>query len=133
MNPFCLKHIPVLLLALLAAPRLAAQADSVVLSYTAFIENLLEQHPVARQAGLQSGFARAQGLMARGQFDPQLGSSWNDKYFQDKHYYRLFQAGFQIPTWYGLTVQGSYENTAGVYLNPENTTGTNGLWALGLE
>lgn len=118
---------------LLVVARSSAQPDTVLLSYTAFIQNVLEQHPVARQAALQQDFARAQLLAARGQFDPILSSGWDDKYFGDKHYYRIFDAGFQIPTWYGLSVLGAYENTSGVYLNPENTTSGNGLWSLGLE
>ncbi|MCB9331442.1 MAG: TolC family protein [Lewinellaceae bacterium] len=110
-----------------------AQQDSIVLSYAAFIENILQYHPVARQAALQNDFAAVEKLAAKGRFDPQLAADWNDKYFDKKHYYRIFNAGFQIPTWYGLTLNGSYENTDGVYLNPENTTTNMGLWTLGVE
>ena len=128
-----LNYITLTFFLLLAVTPCSAQTDSVLLTYTAFIENVLEHHPVARQADLQKDFAQAQWLSARGQFDPILSSGWNDKYFGDKHYYRIFNAGFQIPTWYGLAVQGAYENTSGVFLNPENTTSNNGLWSLGIE
>jgi len=109
------------------------QTDPIVLRYAAFIENILRHHPVARQAALQNDYAAAEQLAAQGRFDPQLASDWNDKYFDEKHYYRIFNAGFQIPTWYGLSLNGSYENTDGVYLNPENTTTNLGLWTLGIE
>ncbi|MEZ4943114.1 MAG: TolC family protein [Saprospiraceae bacterium] len=120
------------LLLLFAKPGLA-QSDSIVLSYAAFIENILLHHPVARQAALQNDYAAVEQLAARGHFDPKLGSNWNDKYFDEKHYYRIFDAGFQLPTWYGLTLKGSFENTDGTYLNPENTTTNLGLWTLGIE
>ncbi|MBK7410027.1 MAG: TolC family protein [Saprospirales bacterium] len=110
-----------------------AQGDSTILTYREFIGFVWQQHPLARQAELQMDFADAALLSARGAFDPVLSSGWNEKYFDDKHYYRIFDAGFRIPTWYGLSVTGGYENTDGTYLNPENKTDQNGLWTLGVE
>ncbi|MCB9282713.1 MAG: TolC family protein [Lewinellaceae bacterium] len=92
-----------------------------------------QHHPVAGQAALQREWAAAEMRAARGEFDPVLSSGWNDKYFDGKHYYRIFDAGFQIPTWFGLSVNGGYESADGLYLNPENKTDKNGLWTIGLE
>ncbi|MEZ4918106.1 MAG: TolC family protein [Saprospiraceae bacterium] len=110
-----------------------AVTDSIPFTYQDFIAQVLEQHPVAKQAGLQPGFAAAERLAARGNFDPKLNADLDDKYLGQKHYYQLFEAGFKIPTWYGLTVAGHYENTTGIYLNPENRTDPGGLISLGVE
>ena len=110
-----------------------AQEDSTALRYREFMRFVLENHPVAGQAALQTEWAAAEMRAARGEFDPVLSSGWNEKYFDDKHYYRIFDAGFQIPAWFGLSVNGGYESADGLYLNPENKTDKNGLWTLGVE
>lgn len=110
-----------------------SQSDTTLLSYNQFITNVLIHHPIAKQANLQTDFAAAELQAARGQFDPKLSTNWNDKYFDNKHYYRIFKAGFKIPTRYGVDFTGGYENTEGVFLNPENKTDTYGLWSAGIE
>lgn len=110
-----------------------AQSDSTVLTYQKFIENILLYHPVANQAELQKDFAKAEMLKARGNFDPVLYSDLNEKQFDKKNYYQIFNAGMQIPSYLGLSLLGNYENTNGDFLNPENTTTNNGLWTIGVE
>ena len=112
---------------------IVAQQDSTVLSFRSFVEYVLTTHPMARKAELRDEFAQAEWMAARGNFDPQISSGWNDKFFDDKHYYRLFSNRVNIPLKYGLEVSGTYENTDGVYLNPENKTDQNGLWSLGVQ
>lgn len=128
-----LKYLLFLACFLAAINSSFAQNDSIVLTYDGFIQNVLTHHPISQQTDLQSNFAEARWLSARGRFDTQLKSNWNEKQFDDKQYYQIFEAGFQIPTWYGLTLKGGYENTEGVFLNPENKTDKNGLWAVGIE
>lgn len=127
-------RIPSALIIFLFIPIISfAQTDTTLLTYNQFITNVLNHHPLAKQANLQPDFAAAEMQAARGQFDPQLSSNWNDKYFDKKHYYRIFQAGFRIPTRYGVDFTGGYENTEGVFLNPENKTDKYGLWSAGIE
>ncbi len=110
-----------------------AQNDTTFLTQKAYLAQVLEQHPVAKQAALQEPLANATMLAAKGKFDPTLSSSWNDKFFSDKHYYRHFSTNLLIPTQYGLQISAAYENNNGYYLNPENTTDKYGLWAVGIE
>lgn len=128
-----LAHIIAVACFIMTSISSSAQTDSTVLTYQTFLKNVLAQHPLSQQADLQSDFVAARWLSAKGKFDPKLSSNWNEKYFKDKQYYKIFEAGFKIPTWYGLSIAGGYENTEGVYLNPENKTDKNGLWALGIE
>jgi len=122
--------IAVLLLATLNG---FAQTDSLVLSYDEYLENILLFHPLAKKADLKQDFAEAELMRARGGLDPQIMADWSEKNFDDKLYYRKYQAKLVFPTSLGIDVVGGYENTEGKYINPENTTDEYGLWNLGVE
>ena len=111
----------------------SAQTDSTILTYQEYLTNVIRFHPVAKQADLQLNLAKAEWLAAKGNLDPLLSSNWNEKNFDDKRYYRQFQGKLKIPTWLGIDFVGGYENTEGVFLNPENKTDAYGLWHLGVE
>ena len=80
---------------------------------------------------------RSQGeaaiLNAKGLLDPYIEGSWNEKNFDSKLYYRNYQGKLVFPTQLGVNIIGGYENTDGVFLNPENKTDDLGLWNVGLE
>ena len=110
-----------------------AQSDSITLHHKEYLENVLLFHPIAEKASLQSKIAAAEWLFARGNLDPSINSSWSEKDFDKKRYYRQYQGKFNIPTQLGIDFVGGYENTEGVFLNPENYTDPYGLWHLGIE
>lgn len=110
-----------------------AQSDTTILSYPEYLANILKYHPVAKQANLRLDLAEAEWLSAKGNLDPKISSDWNQKNFDDKLYYRQFQGKLRIPTQLGIDVVGGYENTEGIFLNPENTTDRFGLWNVGVE
>lgn len=112
---------------------LYAQEDSTIFSYNDYLINILKYHPIAKQADLKIDFAVAESLAAKGLFDPTLASSWKQKNFDDKLYYRVFQNKLRVPTPIGIDVVGGYENTSGEFINPENKTDQFGLWHLGIE
>lgn len=95
-----------------------------------FIENY---HPVAVQGNLilQSGDSKMR--QARGGFDPKLESNLDQKYFDDKGYYSLLNAGLKVPTWYGIELKTGYDQNTGQFLNPENNFPTAGLWYAGIS
>lgn len=110
-----------------------AQKDSIILGYDEFLSNIIQYHPIARKANLKKDIAATEWLAAKGNLDPVVMSNWNEKNFDKKLYYRQFQGKIQIPTKLGIDVVAGYENTAGTFLNPENTTDDFGLWNVGLE
>ncbi len=112
---------------------LHAQSQATIINYEDYLLNILKHHPVAKQADLKTDLAKAKWLNAKGNFDPNLSSNWNQKNFDDKLYYRQFQARVEVPTRLGIDVVGGYENTSGTFLNPENKTDSYGLWNVGLE
>jgi outer membrane protein TolC len=118
---------------LLFTPNIDAQADSLTLSYEAYISNILLYHPVAQKAKIQPMYAEAALMKAKGGNDPIISANYDSKNLDDKLYYEKFQTILRFPTSTGITVVGGYENTDGVYVNPENKTDDYGLWHLGIE
>jgi len=93
---------------------------------------VLEHHPLARQAQLRTQSADAGLLLARGGFDPKAYADVDRKYFQDKQYYDILDAGLKVPTWFGIELKAGYEQSQGDYLNPERGTPGAGLWYAGI-
>lgn len=90
-------------------------------------------HPVARQAELKISEAQARLMRARGNFDPKIGASLDQKEFNDSDYFQLFDAGLTIPIWFGLDVKAGYERNEGVFLNPERNVPDDGLFKAGIS
>ena len=103
-----------------------------VISFDDYMNIVREHHPVAKQADIRLKQGDAAVLQSRGGFDPKLFNDLSQKYFDDKNYYSLIDAGVKIPTWFGIEVKGGYEQNKGSYLNPENNTPNNGLWYAGV-
>jgi outer membrane protein TolC len=108
-------------------------AQSFELRPEAFMLQVLEGHPLAKQANLIPEFAQTYVLKARGGFDPKLNYNLSQKYYGDKLYFSLSDANFKVPTWYGLTLQTGLEQNRGTYLDPQGLTPTNGLWYGGIS
>ncbi len=106
---------------------------SAVIPYEQFIQNVLKNHPEALQAQLKEAEAKAEMRRARGNFDPIFSSGIDQKSYDDKLYYRLFESELRVPTRLGVDLVGSYGQSSGEYVNPENRTGTSGLWNGGIE
>jgi len=123
-----------LLILLLAAP-LAAQNPA--FDWPDARRQLLDNHPIARQANLYRDQAAASLLRSRGGFDPKTYAEFSSKNFSDKNYYRYTEAGVKLPTWLGLEFKGAYNLASGEYLNteaklPKNGQATFGFnWTLG--
>ncbi len=101
---------------LLLSNTLFAQTE---LSIDDFLVMVKANHPVAKQAYLLKNEAAAQGLAARGGFDPKLVGDWQGKQFDDKRYFQTQEYGVKIPTWFGIELKGLYKTANGDFLNPE--------------
>lgn len=112
---------------------LSAQDSVMVLGLEDVYRNILEYHPVARQADLLVSSGEWKIRKARGAFDPYLFGYLDEKQFDKKEYYRLLNTGMKIPTWFGAEVKAGYDQAGGVFLNPENSLPDNGLVYAGVE
>ena len=110
-----------------------AQVDVKQLGFDDFNAIVLQHHPLSVQADLMKKKGEATVQMARGGFDPKIGTDIGQKYFKGDQYYSLVDAGLKVPTWFGIEVSGGYEQNNGVYLNPENNTSGGGLAYAGIS
>lgn len=103
------------------------------LSFSEYIGYVKKYHPLVRQSGLLLNRAEAELLTARGGFDPKIEVDYDQKDFKDKNYYSLLKSTFKIPTWYGIEIKAAFDNSEGLYVNPQNTTPNNGLTSIGIS
>ena len=102
-----------------------------VLDRATFVRIVLENHPVARQAALRPALGEEAVRSARGGFDPVATANYDGKRFDEKNYYRLFEAGLKVPTWYGVELFTGFRENNGDRLDPQATTPADGLVELG--
>lgn len=121
-NSYCF----ILLLLLFTSSSNAQSDSSLKLNFNTFLQLVKLHHPLIKQAELITKSAKANTLLARGNFDPKVFYDFNNKYYESKNYYEMQNAWFKIPTWYGIELKGGIEQNQGTYLNPENTTPSRG-------
>ena len=103
------------------------------MSYNEYLGFVKKYHPLVKNANLEISKAQANLMMARGGFDPKLQLDYNKKQFQGTEYYSIMNSSFKIPTWYGIEIKAGFDNSEGIYLNPENTIPNQGLTSLGIS
>ena len=112
---------------------LALAQEEKVLPYNEYIAIVLANHPIAQQAELKLQIAERYQQKAKGSLDPKLFADANQKYFEDKKYYSLIDAGLKVPTWIGIDIKAGIEQNEGVFLSSQNRTPDAGLWYAGVE
>mgnify|MGYP000917338184 CR=1 FL=1 len=90
-------------------------------------ELVRKYHPVAKQAGIHIDQAQADLLIARGGFDPVLGTYISRKEFGGISYYNRTSPELVIPTWYGIEVHTGIDNYTGERLDPTMSKGQTGF------
>ncbi len=102
------------------------------LDFSSFRQQVLENHPLAKQAGLNRDLANAILLRAKGGFDPKAYAVHTGKNFNGKTYFQYTETGLKLPTWAGLELKGAYNLASGNFLNSENKLPKNGQASFGL-
>jgi len=103
------------------------------LTFNEYLGYVKKFHPMVKSANLEITNAQANLMMARGGFDPKIEVDFDKKQFKDKEYYSILNSSFKIPTWYGIEVKAGFDNSEGIYINPENTLPSKGLTSLGIS
>ncbi|MCM8570625.1 TolC family protein [Gramella jeungdoensis] len=122
-----------ILFILLPLTNFAQESDTLYLEFKEYLDMVKANHPVVKQAGLLLESADANLQKARGGFDPKLESNYDRKEFKETEYFDILNAGFKIPTWYGIELKAKYENNSGEFLNPQNKVPKDGLFAAGIS
>jgi len=104
-----------------------------ILTYESFIQRVKEHHPIVYRARINAQMGELEVRGAKGGFDPVVGGDVKQKYFDDKQYYSHINGHLKVPTWFGLSAEAGYDQTDGVFLNPEARLPENGLWYAGLN
>lgn len=121
------RAYPLLLAMILSAFGAYAQDGRKVFSEDQLLWLLDNYHPVAAQGRLILRKGESTVRTARGGFDPVIYSYLDNKQFEDKEYYTLFDGGLKVPLWYGLEAKAGLDQNRGALLNPENSTPAAGL------
>ena len=117
-----------LTLAVLCTTMVQAQQDSLFVlpdTVKAFtLENfyflILENHPTAKQTYLLTDMAKQEIRLARGNFDPKLELSYQQKNFEGTEYYDLLDGSLKFPTALPFDPKIGVQRNQGQYVNPEN-------------
>jgi outer membrane protein TolC len=94
---------------------------------------VLANHPVVRQADAVKAVGEFELMAARGAFDPQLKSAFDEKSFDGKDYWKIWQTSLRVPVWNGIDVKAEYQQTTGSELDPMLLTPSQGLSSAGLS
>lgn len=103
------------------------------LTYNEYLGYVKKYHPMVKSANLEINNAQANLMMARGGFDPKIEVDFDTKQFKNTEYYSILNSSFKIPTWYGIEVKAGFDNSEGVFLNPQNSLPNQGLTSLGIN
>ena len=107
---------------------LSEQQDSLSgISLDMLYKVIIKNHPVVKQAGLLTEQAKQELLFARGFFEPKIEVSFDEKNFQDKDYYNLWNNVLKVPVWFNTDLKLGFEQNSGQYLNDENRMPEDGL------
>ena len=110
-----------------------AVTDSlIILNQTEFNNLIYQNHPIAKQANLLVKSAKADLLTSRGNFDPSINLSNEQKEFAGKSYYNYTNSELIIPTWFGIKIYSGIENNSGDYTDVELTQGTSSYAGLSI-
>lgn len=104
-----------------------------VLPFSDYINYVKDYHPIAAKAEIRANIGELLVLESRGAFDPELYSQINQKEFEGSRYYRIFDGGIKIPTWYGIEFYSGVEQASGEYLNSQFKLPENGLSYTGVS
>ena len=107
--------------------------DNTVLRFDEYLGYVKRYHPIVKQAELIVDEGQAKLMKARGGFDPKVEVDYDRKIFSGDEYYDKLNATFKIPTWYGIELKGTFEESDGIYLNPENNFPDKGLYSAGVS
>lgn len=104
-----------------------------ILTEDVYLELVLANHPVAKQAANQLAIGDAYLLKAKGGFDPKLALAYDNKRFDEKRYFNLLNTYLSIPTYIGADIKLAYDKNDGIYLGAQNTVPDRGLLSAGIE
>lgn len=96
-----------------------AKGQEKVFPFVDYINYVKTNHPISAQAEITARIGELFVLESRGAFDPELYTDLGQKEFEGSRYYRIFDGGMRIPTWYGIEFYSGIEQANGDYLSAQ--------------
>lgn len=84
-----------------------------ILTQEKYINWILDNHPLVKQADLIVKDAKAKLLQAKGAFDPELGFAYDNKTLDGSQYYQYIQPQIKVPLWYGIEIKAETNSVRG--------------------
>ena len=122
----------IFLLLLLTALPVRGQ-DSLRMTLSDYYSLILRFHPLAKQAANLPEMARKEIRTARGAFDPVLKSEYEEKKFDTKNYWSLWESKLMVPVWYGADIKVAYDQNNGRFLDDQYRVPEEGLSYVGIS
>jgi len=116
-------YILTIIFNLVISSAIFAQEKEDILTQQEFIDIVIKYHPIVKQADINIEKAKADILIAKGEFDPNATASIAQKTFDGIDYYNSVNPEIRIPTWYGIELIAGAENLSGTRNNQEETIG----------
>jgi outer membrane protein TolC len=101
------------------------------MAYDDYIIWVRQNHPVSKQADINVDLGTQAVRASRGGFDPVLYFEYDTKRFKGSNYFDKRETGLRVPTWGGVELKGTVNQSTGTLLNPEATLPEDGLVNLG--
>jgi len=113
--------------------RLFFSQTTVLLSYDAYLKNVLENNPISKRADNIKQYGELQYKASKGNFDPFVSGTYENKNFNGSNYYSILNSGVKVPLFTAQNLKVGYEYGVGQNINPEQYTSSYGLPYVGLE
>jgi outer membrane protein TolC len=107
--------------------------STVVLSYETYLKNVLQNNPLSKKADNIKRYGELQYNASKGNFDPTINGTYDNKNFNGSNYYSIVNAGVKVPLFTAQNLKVGYEYGVGANINPEKYTSSYGLPYVGLE
>jgi len=104
-----------------------------ILSYEEYLKNVLENNPISKKAQNTKEYGELQYKAAKGNFDPTISGTYENKFYNNSNYYSVLSSGVKIPLFTGQNLKLGYEYGTGANVNPEQYTSSYGLPYVGIE
>jgi outer membrane protein TolC len=130
MKLFCRLFI---VLSLFEVQVFAQEFNQGILSFREYLGYVKKYHPLVSRANLEIDKAQAGLMQARGAFDPKIELDFDNKQFRGSEYYSILNSSFKIPTWYGIEVKAAFDDSQGIFVNPQNINPNQGIATMGFS
>jgi outer membrane protein TolC len=107
--------------------------ETSIVYFQDFIQEISSSNPLLDQFEAGNRQAEAKVMAAAGAFDPKIYSKYSKKDFDSKTYYQKWETGIEYRTASPFSFNAGFQENDGQFLNPENSTGKNHLWNLGVS